>query len=49
MGMGIPVILTCKKEHIDDLAFDINQYPVFEWENEEDLMKKVIDRIKVIL
>jgi len=49
MGMGIPVILTCKKEFMDNLAFDISQYPVFEWSNENELKEKVIDRIKAIL
>ena len=49
MGMGIPVILTCKKEFMDKLAFDISQYPVFEWSNENELKEKVIDRIKAIL
>jgi len=49
MGMGIPAILTCKKEFMDNLAFDISQYPVFEWSNENELKEKVIDRIKAIL
>jgi nucleoside 2-deoxyribosyltransferase len=49
MGMGIPVILTCKKNEIDNLAFDINQYPVFDWKDEKELVEKVINRIKVII
>ena len=49
MGMGIPVILTCKKGYMKDVAFDINQYPVFEWKNENELSEKIKNRIKVLL
>jgi len=49
MGMGIPVILTCHKNDIENLHFDINQYPVFEWENESELQEKIKNRIKAVL
>jgi len=49
MGMGIPVILTCKKDFMENVAFDINQYPVFEWDNENELKEKIENRIKVLL
>jgi nucleoside 2-deoxyribosyltransferase len=49
IGMVIPVILTCKKYFLNELAFDINQYPVFEWENEDELKEKIENRIKVLL
>jgi nucleoside 2-deoxyribosyltransferase len=51
MGMGIPVILTCKNEEdsIKKVAFDINQYPVFGWKNRSELKEKIKNRIKVLL
>jgi len=49
MGMGIPIILTCKKDFLQNVAFDINQYPVFEWENEYELKEKIENRIKILL
>jgi len=49
MGMGIPIILTCKKDFMQNVAFDINQYPVFEWEDENELKEKIENRIKVLL
>jgi len=49
MGMGIPIILTCKKDFMQNVAFDISQYPVFEWEGENELKEKIKNRIKVLL
>ena len=49
MGMGIPIILTSKKDFMQNVAFDINQYPVFEWEDENELKEKIENRIKVLL
>lgn len=46
MGLGIPVIWTCKKVDIDNLSFDTRQYPHIIWENEEDLYKQVVNRLK---
>ena len=53
-GKGLPVIRTCKKEWFDELEgqvkknklhFDISHYNIILWENEEDLKKRLIDRI----
>lgn len=46
MGMGIPVIWTCRKSDVDSLSFDTRQYPHIIWENEKDLYKQVSNRIK---
>jgi len=46
MGLGIPVIWTCKKDDVDKLSFDTRQYPHIIWENEEDLYKQVVNRLK---
>lgn len=49
LGLGIPVIWTCKKEEVDAdlLHFDTRQYNHISWENEEDLYKRLLNRIKV--
>ncbi|MCC7575934.1 MAG: hypothetical protein KK926_03735 [Methanomethylovorans sp.] len=53
-GKGLPVIRTCKKGwfdstdeegHKNKLHFDISHYNIILWENEEDLKKRLIDRI----
>lgn len=46
MGLGIPVIWTCKKVDFDKLSFDTRQYPHIIWENEKDLYKQVVNRLK---
>lgn len=46
MGLGIPVIWTCKKVDVDKLSFDTRQYPHIIWENEDDLYNQVLNRLK---
>lgn len=45
MGMGIPVIWTCRADHVQDLSFDTRQYPHILWKDEEDLYKQLTDRL----
>lgn len=35
LGLGIPVIYTCRSDMYDDLHFDTRQYPHIEWKNED--------------
>jgi nucleoside 2-deoxyribosyltransferase len=49
MGMGLPVIWTCKKDDVKKLAFDIRQYPVILWSGGQELKEKLSQRIKAIL
>ncbi|MFA6137666.1 MAG: hypothetical protein WC667_06220 [Sulfurimonas sp.] len=49
MGMNIPIIWTCQEGHEDSMSFDTRQFPHIIWKNKDDLVKQVIDRIKVIL
>lgn len=49
MGMNIPIIWTCQEGHESDMSFDTRQFPHIVWKNGKDLVKQVIDRIKVIL
>lgn len=49
MGMNIPIIWTCQDGHDKEMSFDTRQFPHIIWKNKDDLVKQVIDRIKVIL
>ena len=44
-GMGIPVIFMCKEDSEDSLHFDTRQYNHIIWKNNDDLKKKLYDRI----
>ena len=45
MGMGIPVIWTCKEDEINNCCFDTRQYPHILWKDADDLRIKLKDKI----
>ncbi|MGB2866766.1 MAG: hypothetical protein WBC05_25770, partial [Sedimentisphaerales bacterium] len=45
MGMGLPVIWTCRKDQIEGCHFDTRQYNHITWNNEVELREKLRDRI----
>lgn len=49
MGLGMPIIWTCQKDHINDLHFDIRQYNCIDWEKPEDLAERLKNRIEALL
>lgn len=49
MGLGKPVIWTCKKDHIDDLHFDTRQYNHIVWETKDDLYRALKNRIEATI
>ena len=49
MGLGRPVIWTCKKGETENLHFDTRQYNHIEWEDENDLYEKLFNRIKATI
>lgn len=49
MGMSIPIIWTCQEGHEQEMSFDTRQFPHIIWKDKDDLVKQVIDRIKVLL
>lgn len=49
LGMQLPVIWTCKRDHLENLSFDTRQYPHILWDTAEDLKKQLINRIHVTL
>lgn len=48
MGLNIPIIWTCGKEHINDLHFDIRQYNCIDWETIDELKERLYNRIMAI-
>jgi nucleoside 2-deoxyribosyltransferase len=45
MGLGLPVIWTCRKDQVDKCHFDTRQYNHITWETPEELREKLRDRI----
>ena len=47
-GFGLEVIMTCRKDHMENLHFDIRQYNCIEWEQDKlgDFRKKIKNRIE---
>lgn len=46
LGLGIPVIWTCRKDAMEDLHFDIRQYNTIDWESDEELARRLQHRIE---
>lgn len=45
LGLGIPVIWTCRKDNIQKLHFDTRQYNHIVWETTDELKQKLKNRI----
>jgi nucleoside 2-deoxyribosyltransferase len=50
-GLGLEVILTCRKDDIENLHFDVRQYNCIDWEASKlpVFMKRLTDRIESVL
>ena len=46
LGLGLPVIWTCRKGDMKDLHFDIRQYNTIDWDDYEDLASRLQHRIE---
>lgn len=49
MGLGIPVIYTCRESDIDSCHFDTRQYNHITWNNPDELKTKLINRIRATI
>lgn len=49
MGLGIPVIWTCRDTDINDLHFDTRQYNHIAWGDPKDLREKLKNRIEATI
>lgn len=45
MGMGIPVIWTCREDEVNKLSFDTRQYPHILWKDKGDLYQQLKARL----
>lgn len=45
MGLGVPVIWTCRNDDIANLHFDIRQYNCISWTKLDNLVKQLQKRI----
>ncbi|MDG1287887.1 MAG: hypothetical protein P8P30_10070 [Rickettsiales bacterium] len=49
LGLGIPVIWTCRKDDLENLHFDIRQYNTIAWENADELKERLHQRIRATI
>ena len=49
LGLDLPIIWTCREDHMKDLHFDIRQYNTIDWKSPEDLAKRLGSRIENIV
>ena len=45
LGLSLPVIWTCRKEHIDDAHFDIDYFQHIVWTSAQELRDRLVNRI----
>jgi nucleoside 2-deoxyribosyltransferase len=50
-GLGLPVIMTCREDHLEKLHFDIRQYNCILWkqDNLQEFQERLQNRIEAIL
>ena len=49
LGLNIPVFWTCRKDHMDDLHFDIRQFNCIDWDSPDDLAARLSKRIEAVV
>ena len=49
LGFDIPVFWTCRKDHMNDLHFDIRQFNCIDWETPEELSSRLSTRLEAVL
>ena len=49
LGLGIPVIYSCRKDMVDQLHFDTRQYHHIVWEEPADLCRDLKNRIQALI
>ncbi|MBX2853841.1 MAG: hypothetical protein KTR21_02575 [Rhodobacteraceae bacterium] len=48
-GANIPVIWTCRKDRLEDLHFDVQQFPMILWSQPEELREKLALRLSAVI
>lgn len=49
LGLGLPVIWTCRKDDLSELHFDIRQFNCIDWETPEDLSERLFNRLNAVI
>ncbi|NQU21680.1 MAG: hypothetical protein HQ567_10380 [Candidatus Nealsonbacteria bacterium] len=49
LGLGLPVVSTCRKDDIGDLHFDTNHQNHIVWETAEELRERLANRIRAVI
>jgi hypothetical protein len=49
LGLGLPVIWTCRKDHLEQAHFDTSHFNHLEWTTPEDLREKLAVRIRAVV
>lgn len=49
MGLGKPIVWSCKANEIPDLHFDIRQYNCIDWQTPEELRRRLSARISAVI
>jgi hypothetical protein len=49
MGLGLPVLFSCRAGWFNQLHFDIRQYNCIKWDDIEDLAKRLQLRIEAVI
>lgn len=49
MGMNLPIIWTCRQDHLPELHFDIRQYNCIDWTTPDELALRIQHRIEATL
>jgi len=48
-GRGLPVILTCRKDEMDKLHFDVRQFNCIDWQTQAELAARLQARIEAVI
>jgi hypothetical protein len=49
LGLNLPVIWSCRRDHIDELHFDIRQFNCIDWTGPEELADRLRKRIEAVI
>lgn len=49
LGLGLPVIWSCRKDDFDNIHFDTRQYNHIRWEKKEELQEELYNYICAII
>jgi hypothetical protein len=49
LGLNLPVIWSCRRDHLDELHFDIRQFNCIDWTEPEELADRLRKRIEAVI